>query len=372
MDLQFIAQQLLANTQTVISAPISVAVQSDTVDIKAETAPDSQEKISFSEYRRRQQELNQLIESGIVMEEDGEIPSTVSDAVGASSDDDDDDISSSSDDEVIAMEDVMEDEDEDVVKHPPKTRNEVPLPPVEPLTVIRIPDHHPIMPIGQVHSITDCLVVVQSSLIHGETQALDAGSMLAFEDRHVLGAIYETFGPVQRPFYSIRFNTPNDIDTNRCYKGAVLCASPEYSTFILTAMLRAIKGSDASNLYDEELSDQEFSDDEKEQQAKQARKKRPTTGDHSRSFVARHQPVQSPQQQFQPQPMMYQQPMVQPMPMGHPMGQPMIHPMYYGYYQQQQQQQQPPYQYANVEAMQQHLSQLQQMMQPPYYYPPQQ
>lgn len=65
--------------------------------------------------------------------------------------------------------------------------------------------------------------------------------------------IFETFGPVARPLYSVRFNDASEIDTERTKQGSKVYNVPELSTFLLTRVLKMQKGSDASNLYDEEV-----------------------------------------------------------------------------------------------------------------------
>ncbi|KAF9170231.1 hypothetical protein BGX20_009236 [Mortierella sp. AD010] len=129
-------------------------------------------------------------------------------------------------------------------------------------------------PIGTVMSIVDNVVVVQAAS-SGETRVLDAGTVAAImgpkneetgeEQREVLGEIFETFGPVSRPLYSIRFNTAAEIP-EMCTVGCRVYSVPEFSSFVLTGPLKALKGSDASNKFDEEVQDSEieFSDDEKE------------------------------------------------------------------------------------------------------------
>ena len=41
--------------------------------------------------------------------------------------------------------------------------------------------------------------------------ALDEDTVMLLEDRSVIGKIYETFGPVPQPYYSVRFNSDDEI-----------------------------------------------------------------------------------------------------------------------------------------------------------------
>ncbi|KAK3828878.1 MAG: Gar1/Naf1 RNA binding region-domain-containing protein [Benniella sp.] len=137
-------------------------------------------------------------------------------------------------------------------------------------------------PIGTVTTIVDSVVVVQASS-SGEVRVLDAGTVVVVMKpaegdndpiKEVLGEIFETFGPVTRPLYSIRFNIATEIPAI-CTIGCTAYTIPEHSSFVFTEPLMAVKGSDASNKFDEEVDEieMEFSDDEKEMEHKQMLKR---------------------------------------------------------------------------------------------------
>jgi hypothetical protein len=66
------------------------------------------------------------------------------------------------------------------------TKNEIgELPPVDPPPLDIIPDNYRLIRVGQVSSVVGDLVLVQSDHLYGEHQALDFGSLLAFDDRKV-------------------------------------------------------------------------------------------------------------------------------------------------------------------------------------------
>jgi H/ACA ribonucleoprotein complex non-core subunit NAF1 len=72
---------------------------------------------------------------------------------------------------------------------------------------------------------------------------------------------------VMKPMYIVRFPSASDLEANdRIAVGAKVFYAPDRSTFLFTNALRQMKGSDASNVYDEEVDDREmeFSDDEEE------------------------------------------------------------------------------------------------------------
>ena len=65
--------------------------------------------------------------------------------------------------------------------------------------------------------------------------------------------VFETFGPVTRPLYAVRYNDASEIDQQRAVVGAKVYYVTNHSKFVLTNALKGIKGSDASNRWDEEV-----------------------------------------------------------------------------------------------------------------------
>ncbi|WVQ96208.1 hypothetical protein IAU59_003311 [Kwoniella sp. CBS 9459] len=111
---------------------------------------------------------------------------------------------------------------------------------------------------------------------------LEEGSVLCWEDGRVLGTVHETFGPLTSPFYTIRLPPPPFPypTSDQLTAGTRLFypLNPSYRSFVNMLALRdpRLKGSDASNLYDEEIGEDEveWSDDEAEAEAKKRRKQR--------------------------------------------------------------------------------------------------
>ena len=114
-------------------------------------------------------------------------------------------------------------------------------------------------------------------------------------DRKPISLIFETFGPVIKPFYSIRFNNNEELTKFNLKIGDALYYSPDFSETVNTEQLRRQKGCDASWEDDKECPPkyqvttaqvffkifqklkknvQEFSDDEQERAAKQAYKEK--------------------------------------------------------------------------------------------------
>jgi len=161
-----------------------------------------------------------------------------------------------------------------------KTKGELSINELEPVAQLKIDldDKIKLIKMGVVLSIVDDkLVVIQSMLDENQkAKPLDEETILFDSNRKCLGKIFEVFGPVTSPFYSIRFNNTKEISDYglNVQKGAYIYYAPdsnEYTKFIFNIdELRRIKGSDASWNNDNEPPAEclEYSDDEKEKLAK--------------------------------------------------------------------------------------------------------
>ena len=113
-------------------------------------------------------------------------------------------------------------------------------------------------------------IVENSILIEAETkwdyQVLELGSVLCLEDKTVIGAVRETLGRVQQPYYSVLFSNAQSISESGISINTEIYYLEAHSKYTFTKNLRAVKGSDASNIHDEETGrdEMEFSDDEAE------------------------------------------------------------------------------------------------------------
>ncbi|KAK6518531.1 H/ACA ribonucleoprotein complex non-core subunit naf1 [Arthrobotrys conoides] len=162
---------------------------------------------------------------------------------------------------------------------PLKTKNELPeakLAPTRP--DVDITASTPIVPLGTIDSVVDDLVLVKAS-VSGEYQVLNERSVLCFEDRSLLGWVQETFGRVEQPFYTVRLRDAEEAKQLNATVGRKVSYIPSYSTFLFTKSIRAVKGSDASNFFDEEVGDdeREFSDDEAEAEFRKRQKEEKKT-----------------------------------------------------------------------------------------------
>lgn len=164
---------------------------------------------------------------------------------------------------------------------------ELTLDDLEPVTRQGIQLDHTVklVKMGEVISIVDeKLVIIQSILDENglSCKPLNEETILFDSNRRELGKVFEVFGPVQAPFYSIRFNNVKEI-TDNCLNvesgASIFYAhdSSEYTKFIFNLdELRRLKGSDASWNNDNEPPAEcvDYSDDEQERNAKKELKQK--------------------------------------------------------------------------------------------------
>lgn len=149
-----------------------------------------------------------------------------------------------------------------------RTKNEVPEEVIPKPDVVITPDMK-ITELGSVETIVDNILLIKAK-ISGEYRVLETGSVLCLENRSVIGVVAETLGRVQQPLYSVLFTNAGELTGAGLAVGTKVFYSEQHSTYVFTQSLKAYKGSDASNLHDEEVGDEEieFSDDEKEAEHK--------------------------------------------------------------------------------------------------------
>ena len=150
----------------------------------------------------------------------------------------------------------------------PRTLNEKPDEYV-PKSTVRVTEDMKIEELGLVENMVENMALIKANT-SGEYQVLESGSLLCLQDRSVIGHVSETLGRVQQPYYCVRFTDATAIVEAGIEKGTKIFYVAQHSTTVFTQPLRAFKGSDASNLHDEEVDDDEleFSDDEAEAEHK--------------------------------------------------------------------------------------------------------
>ncbi|KAK4538351.1 hypothetical protein CDCA_CDCA17G4376 [Cyanidium caldarium] len=176
-------------------------------------------------------------------------------------------------------------------KPQPRTEHEVlpwELAPAQPLPPGLIQPQHQLELCGRITAVVDGLVVIESAPARNTLSPLDEGSVLCFADRYPLGEVFETFGSVHRPHYTLRLPATEGSAVQRVVPGIEVYYVVELSRRVDPDRVR-VPGCDASNRFSEEVSEEEmeFSDDAKEAVARRS------TGSRRRNRQ-RQRPLQQP------------------------------------------------------------------------------
>ncbi|KAL1887520.1 hypothetical protein Cpir12675_006517 [Ceratocystis pirilliformis] len=144
-----------------------------------------------------------------------------------------------------------------------------------PRPVVVITPDMKIEPLGLVEHVIDNTLVLRG-FTPAEYQVLDGGSVLCLADRRVIGSISEPLGKVQQPMYLVGFQRAEEIQEFNLTPGTKLYYSVAHANYVFTSALKNFRGSDASNIHDEEVGadEIEFSDDEKEAEYKRMKKQK--------------------------------------------------------------------------------------------------
>ncbi|RCN48322.1 NAF1 domain protein [Ancylostoma caninum] len=132
------------------------------------------------------------------------------------------------------------------------------LPPLENLC-IHCDESIPLEVVGHVTSVVDCLVVIQSE----GGVALDFDSVLFDKDRNSIGVVFDLFGPVRSPLYSVRFNTKEEAA--KLQVGMNVYYAPKAEQYTRTVIETQLKEPEEVCDYSSE-DEAVFSDDEKERE----------------------------------------------------------------------------------------------------------
>lgn len=134
-------------------------------------------------------------------------------------------------------------------------------------------------PVGLVSEhLVDQMALIPSD-IAGSDQVLDFGSLLCNDQLQVVGVVQDTIGRVQGPMYVTYCKDEEMRHRVGLLPGAQIYFVNDHSKFVFTRNLPS-KGTDASNIHDEEIDEeeQEFSDDEKEAEYKRLNKENKKAG----------------------------------------------------------------------------------------------
>lgn len=147
------------------------------------------------------------------------------------------------------------------------------LPPIEELSITAPTES--LIKIGKVLSIVDVLVVVESIR---SMPPLDLDTVLFRDDGQPVGQIFDVFGPITEPHYSIRFTNGEQIKVKKVYKDMPVYFLPQsdrtITKFAFVDEIKKIKGTDASWENDNEPPETvlEYSDDEEEESSRRSRR----------------------------------------------------------------------------------------------------
>ena len=177
-------------------------------------------------------------------------------------------------------------------KPQPRTEHEVlpwELAPAQPLPPSLIQPQHQLELCGRITAVVDGLVVIESAPVRNTLSPLDEGSVLCFADRYPLGEVFETFGSVHRPHYTLRLPATEGSAVQRVVPDTEVYCVVELSRRVDPDRVR-VPGCDASNRFSEEVPEEEmeFSDDAKEAVARRS------TGSKRRNRRRQRPPQQPP------------------------------------------------------------------------------
>ena len=218
----------------------------------------------------KETDVQSVVKASLGLSLISQFESTEESASESSSDSSDDSISEASDTEHVGKE-------ERSVTYP-KVKGEVDYRdlPSEEKCDIPFPPNGKLLPIGEVSHYTEKLIVIKS---FPDTPAVNDGTILWRKDKTSIARIFEIFGPVKTPFYSILVPSQAYADELGLETGDMVYVVPgdtSVTTYVFTNKLLEEKGCDASWKNDTEMPEeyQEFSDDEKESLKKQKKNKK--------------------------------------------------------------------------------------------------
>ncbi|KAI0970666.1 Gar1/Naf1 RNA binding region-domain-containing protein [Xylaria arbuscula] len=134
---------------------------------------------------------------------------------------------------------------------------------------VEIKSEMEIVELGTIEHFVGNIAVIKANT-SGEYEVLDTGSVLCLEDRTVIAALADVIAAVREPRYTAGFANEEEIKAFGLEIGTKVFYPPALASLGFTQVLKANKGTDASNWHDEEVAEDEieFSDDEKEAEHK--------------------------------------------------------------------------------------------------------
>lgn len=153
-----------------------------------------------------------------------------------------------------------------------RTQNELPEQPLPKPDVVITPEMK-IRELGIVKHLVEGTIVIESTEM-SDVRVTNIGTVLCTAEREVVGVIADVFGQTRKPLFTIQCASEEEAAATGLKGGDKVFFCEDLADFVFTDRLRMMKGSDASNYFDEEVGDDEieFSDDEKEAAYKRAKK----------------------------------------------------------------------------------------------------
>ncbi|EDO18586.1 hypothetical protein Kpol_1048p16 [Vanderwaltozyma polyspora DSM 70294] len=251
----------------------------DDIDIGDISSSDEE---SESKKEEKVGDINEDIAKGDNEASESSSPSSSS-SLSSSSEGDDSETSDDddNDNEAAAESDI----EEEAIDGPIRSKNELTEEPV-----IGVPEDYlidistEIKNIGKIKSVIDKDIIVELSG-SGENRILKEGTIFCLNDRTIIGTLAEVFGKLTNPLYRIVASNKDSTDNLKEKIGEDVFYVIRDAHWLDTFELKKVKGTDASNGYDEELpeEEQEFSDDEKESMFKKMKKKQKKNKNSTRS-----------------------------------------------------------------------------------------
>ncbi|ODV67998.1 hypothetical protein HYPBUDRAFT_93192, partial [Hyphopichia burtonii NRRL Y-1933] len=101
----------------------------------------------------------------------------------------------------------------------------------------KIPENAPLEFIGEITGLVEKSVIIKANIL-GEFRVLKEGSIFCFEDRTLLGPLFETFGKLQSPIYRVKFNNEDQFSKFKDKKGAKIYYVVPESQFLYTDSIK--------------------------------------------------------------------------------------------------------------------------------------
>ncbi|OBA23572.1 hypothetical protein METBIDRAFT_35253, partial [Metschnikowia bicuspidata var. bicuspidata NRRL YB-4993] len=130
------------------------------------------------------------------------------------------------------------DEEDEAIAGPIMSKNEVADEKANSLPAdYAVPENAPLEYIGTLTGLVEKSAIIKAN-VSGEFRILKDDSVLCFEDRQLLGPLFETFGRLQAPNYRVKFNSEAEFEKIKDKKGSKIFYVVPSSQFVYTDALK--------------------------------------------------------------------------------------------------------------------------------------